>query len=181
MHCERGDQLWLAPGLQPKMKWPAGIDNLFDHLAELIDFDRKNAAVFALVTELSNRVLEGAVDCLDAVSEQILKADQERKTEAALARFVYDFEDVDRPAVFLEGLGNDVARAVDCEVTAAPALDVVSGNRGFNVPLGFHRACAVYVCKLQIQCAFRISSQKLFGDPRPNVPEVASACLSLLN
>src|SRR5439155_4679482 len=32
----------------------------------------------------------------------------------------------------------DVARAVDREITAAPSIDVVSGDGRLNVPLGFH-------------------------------------------
>ena len=70
--------------------------------------------------------------------QQILKPDDERKTEAALPRFVYDFENVDRRRPFLQRPHLDVAGAVDREITGAPAIDVVGGDGGFNVPLGLH-------------------------------------------
>ncbi len=35
----------LLPGLQTEMKLLTGIDDFFDDLAQLIDLDRKNAAI----------------------------------------------------------------------------------------------------------------------------------------
>ena len=102
VHRQRGDQFRFAARFETKMKLLAGIDDLLDHFAQLIDLDRKNAAIFVAITELRDRVLKRAVDRFDAVPQQILKADHQRKTEAARARFVYDFEHVDGAAVFLQ-------------------------------------------------------------------------------
>src|ERR1043166_2783822 len=120
------------------MKFLTRLDDLFDHLAQLIDLDRKNPAVMILVTELGHRVLKRPIDRLDAIPQQILEPDDERKTEASLLGFVYDSEDVDRAAFFLEWPHLDVAGTVDREIAGAPAINVISGNSGFNVPLGLH-------------------------------------------
>ena len=98
VHRERGDQLRFAAGFETEMKLRAGVDDLFDHFAQLIDLDRKNAAIFVAITELLHRRVKGAVDRLDPVPQQILEPDHERKTESALARFVHHFEQIDRAA-----------------------------------------------------------------------------------
>ena len=91
-----------------------------------------------LVTELCHRVLKRGVDRLNPVPQQILKPDDEREAEAAIPRFVYDFENIDRAAFFLKGAHLDIADAVDRKIAGAPAIDVVSGNSGVNIPLGLH-------------------------------------------
>jgi hypothetical protein len=74
----------------------------------LVDLDRENAAIFIAITELGHRGLKGAINRFDAMPEQILKPDYQRKCEPTLARFVYDFEKVDATAVLLEWTGLDV-------------------------------------------------------------------------
>src|SRR5438477_6867705 len=119
------------------MKLLAGIDNFFDDFAQLIDLDRKNAAIRTFVAELGDRVLKREINRLDPVAEQILKSDDQRKTESAITGFVYDFENDDAAAIFLKWLGNDVAFRVDGKISAAPTIDVVSCDRGLDVPV-FH-------------------------------------------
>src|SRR6202023_1482458 len=92
----------FAARFESEMKFLSGIDDLFDHLAQLVHFDRENAAIMVLVAELLDRLLESAVDRFDAVPQQILETNDERKTESAIARFVDDVEDIDRAAFFLE-------------------------------------------------------------------------------
>ena len=113
----------------------AGIDDLFDHLAQLVHFDREDPAVVVAETEFGDRALEGAVDRFNAMPEQILKANHERKSEAALPCFLHDFENVDRPAAFLQRAYLGVTRGVNRKVIAAPAIDIVGGNGRFHVPL----------------------------------------------
>ena len=96
MHRERGDQFRFAARFETEMKLLAGVDDLFDHFAQLIDLDRENAAILIFVIEFRHRILKRAIDRFDAVSQQILEANDERETEAALPRFVDHFEDVDR-------------------------------------------------------------------------------------
>ena len=88
VHRQRGDQLRLAARFEAEMKLLAGVDDLFDHFAQLVHLDRENAAIVVAVTEFLDRALEGAVHRFDAMPQQILKANDQRKSEAALARFV---------------------------------------------------------------------------------------------
>ena len=68
--------------------------------------------------------------------QQILKANDERETEAARARFVYDLEHVDRSAAFLERPHFRIARGVNRKIPAAPPIDIVGVDGGFDVPFG---------------------------------------------
>src|SRR4029453_3816766 len=52
MHRKRGDQFRLASCFETKVKLLTGIDNFFDYFAQLIDLDRKNAAIFIFVAKL---------------------------------------------------------------------------------------------------------------------------------
>src|SRR5256885_13620775 len=118
MHGQCSDELRFASRLQAKVKSLASVDDLFDHFAQLIDFDRENAAVFSAVIEFRDRVFECAVNGFDAVPEQILKADDKGKGEPARSRFVNDFKNGNGATILLERLGYDVAISVDGEVTA---------------------------------------------------------------
>src|ERR1700719_2634435 len=120
------------------MKSPPGFDDLFDHLAQLIDLDRKDAAVMTLVAEFVDCVLKREVHRLDAVAKQILESDYERKTQSSRPRFADDFQDIDASTIFLERFGNDVAFGVIGEISAAPGIDIVSRDRGINIPLVLH-------------------------------------------
>ena len=60
VHRECRDQFRLAARFEAEMKFLAGIDDLFDHFAQLVDLDRENAAILVLVTELRDRRLKGA-------------------------------------------------------------------------------------------------------------------------
>ena len=86
VHGERREQLGLAAGLEAEMICLAGIDDLLDDLAQLVHLDREDAAIMALVADLVDRAAERLVDRLDAVAQQILEADDERKSEPASAR-----------------------------------------------------------------------------------------------
>ena len=55
VHRQRGDQFRLAARFETEMKLLAGVDDLFDHFAQLIDLDRKNAAILVAITEFLHR------------------------------------------------------------------------------------------------------------------------------
>ena len=55
---ERDQQLGLGAGLEPEVEGPAVLDQLLDHVALLVDLDRVDAAVGALVVVLGDRLLE---------------------------------------------------------------------------------------------------------------------------
>src|SRR6266481_4785710 len=80
VHRQRSNQFRLASSFETEMKLLTGIDNFFDNFAQLIDLDRKNAAIFIFVAKLRDRILERAINRFDTVAEQILKSDDERET-----------------------------------------------------------------------------------------------------
>src|SRR6476469_6757673 len=131
------DQFRLASCLQAKVKRLAGIDDFFDHFAQLIDFNRKNAAVFSLIVEFRDRGLECAVYRFDAVAEQILKADDKGKGESARTRFVNNFKNGNGATILLERLGHDIAISIDGKVIGSPTLDVIGGVCRLQVPIVF--------------------------------------------
>ena len=160
VHRERGDQFRFAARFETEMKLLACVDNFFDHFAQLIDLDRENAAILIFVIEFRHRVLKRAIDRFDAVSQQILETNHERETEAALPRFADHLHDVDAPAVVLKWTRNDIARFVNGEVIAAPTIDIVSRDRGFDIPLAFH-----FLRERHVQSApsFRAVNMQAFG------------------
>ncbi|KAG0505223.1 MAG: hypothetical protein Udaeo_14440 [Candidatus Udaeobacter sp.] len=81
-----------------------------------------------LIAELRDRALKCAIDCFDPVTEQILKPNQQRKTEVSGTGFVDDFQQIDGTATFLQRPRFDVAGAVDRKIALAPSLDVVGSN-----------------------------------------------------
>src|SRR5437870_10376492 len=101
LHRERGDQFRFAARFEAKVKLLACVDDFFDHFAQLIDLDRKNAAIFVLITELRHRRPKDTINRFDAVPQQILKSDYERKPKVSRARFINNLEEDDRTAVFL--------------------------------------------------------------------------------
>ena len=135
---QRREELRLAADFQAEVKRLAGVENFFHHFAELVDLDRENAAIIALVIEFGDRAAKREVDGLDAVAENVLKPDEERKTQAARTRFVDDLEDVDGTAIFLKRLGHNVAFGIDSEISTAPTIDIVRRDCGINVPIVFH-------------------------------------------
>ena len=80
VHRQRSDQFRLASGFETEVKLLTGIDNFFDNFAQLIDLDRKNAAIFIFVAKFRDRVVECAINSFDTVAEQILKSDDQRET-----------------------------------------------------------------------------------------------------
>ncbi len=63
---ERHQQLGLGAGLDAEIEGPAVLDQLLDDVALLVDLDRVDAAVVALVVVLGDRLLERAAELLDA-------------------------------------------------------------------------------------------------------------------
>src|SRR5207237_7833124 len=119
---------------QPEVVRFAGVENFFDDFAELIDFDRKNASILALITELLDRIAEGLIDRFDAVADDVLKTNQQRKFQSAASCFLDDVDELDTGAGFLQGSGNDASGVVDVEVFRAPTLDVIKISRRGDIP-----------------------------------------------
>src|SRR5882724_12362419 len=101
LHGKRGNQFRFAACFEPKVKLFARIDNFLDDLAQLIDFDGKNAAILIAITEFSDRALKCAIDRFDAMPEQILKPNQQWKTEVSGARLIDYCQKIDGTAAIL--------------------------------------------------------------------------------
>ena len=95
LHRECRNQFRFAARFEAKVKLLARVDDFFDHFAQLIDLDRKNAAIFVAITELRHRRLKGTINRFDAVPQQILKSDYERKPKVSRARFINNLEEDD--------------------------------------------------------------------------------------
>ena len=131
MQGERGKQFRLAANLEAGLVRFARDQDFLHHLAELVDLDRKNAAITPPVLVLRDRLGEGGVDRLHAVPEDVLKADQQRSAEVAFAGFVDDIRQANGCAAVVGARpSHHPALFVDVKIAKAPAVDVVR-------PLGF--------------------------------------------
>src|SRR6516164_5502660 len=83
-------------------------------------------------------VLKRDVYAFNAMTKEILKTDDKRKTETATAGLVYNFENIDGAAIFLEWFSHNVTFGIDRKISAGPAINVVSCDGGINVPLVLH-------------------------------------------
>src|SRR6202043_1731501 len=131
---------------ESKVELLAGVDDFFDHLAQLIDFDGENTPILAFVAKLGDGVLKSSVDRFNPVTQQVLKPDNEGETEPAGPCFVDYLENLNRPALFLERRCYNIAIGIDCKITTTPSIDVVSRKGGLEVPIVFHllnRAAAI--------------------------------------
>ena len=131
---QTGEQLRFAADFQAEVERLARIQNFLHHFAQLIHLDRKHAAVFALEIEFRDGALKRLVDGLDAVPQDVLKADEQRELQSAFPGLLNHIREVHRRPRVLKRFGNDMARVVDVEIFRAPARDIVERACGFNAP-----------------------------------------------
>ena len=115
----------LEPASRPKSNGRAELEHFLDDLPLLVDLDRVDADVAALVLVLGDGRLEGVVDVLQPVLEDVAEADERRQVDAAALQVVDQLLEVDGPVRVLRGMHLDVAVLADREVALAPALDFV--------------------------------------------------------
>ena len=123
---ERGDELGLGAGFKAVVVAFAELGDLLDDLALLVDLDRIDAAVFAAVFGILDRLAERLVDFRDAGMEQIAETEEHRQVGASIAQAVDDFEERDLGLclVILKAHG-DMAVLVHAEEAVAPGFDTV--------------------------------------------------------
>ncbi len=129
-----GEQFRLAADFQAEIERLARIQDFLHHFAKLVHLDGKHAAIAALVIELGDRVAEREVDGLDAMAEDVLKTDEDRKFQITALGFLDDIVEIDRCAGFLLRGGHHASGLVDIEIFRAPALDVVHAASGLEIP-----------------------------------------------
>ena len=138
---QAGEQLRLAAHLQAEIERLARVQDLFHHLAQLVDLDREDAAILALVIELGDRVAERQVDGLHPMAQDVLESNQQRKLQPAPLGLLDHIRQVHRRAGVAQRLGHDVPGFVDVKVFRPPAMNVVQITSGLDVPgLAAHRS-----------------------------------------
>jgi hypothetical protein len=123
--------------LEPHAVRSAELHDLLDHVALLVDLDRVDGGVAAVVLELADRVLEPVAERLDARPQHVGEAEQHRQVHALLLQVVRQVVEVQLPVgMRLVGAHDHVAGLVDVEEAGAPALDVVERARVRDRPGG---------------------------------------------
>ena len=135
---QTGEQLRLAADFEAEIIRLARVENFLHHLAQLVHLDRKHAAILALVIVLRDGVAERLVQRLDAMAQNVLKPDEQRKFQPARLGLLDHVRQIHRHARVLQRARHDVPGVVDVEILRAPAVDVVKRARRVNVP---RRAC----------------------------------------
>src|SRR5437764_411178 len=122
---QAGEQFRFAADLQSEVIGFAGVKNLFDDFAQLVDLDRKYAAVFALVIEFGDGAAESFIDGLNAMAKDVLEADEQRKLQPARFGLFDHVAELNGGAGFLQRRGHDVAGFINVKIFRAPTVDVV--------------------------------------------------------
>ena len=104
-----GEHLRLGADFEAVVERPAGVEDLFDDFAKLVDLDREDAAVVAAVVVLGDGAVERVVQRLDAVPQQILKTDEQRRVEVQRLRLAKRVDDRYGDAAFLQRRNGQVA------------------------------------------------------------------------
>src|SRR5262249_12280831 len=112
--------------------------------------------------------LKSAIHSLHAVAKQILKANNEWKSQAAFARFIHDFEQVNGASMFFEWFGDNIPRAIDRKVTVSPRIHIIQRDGGIDIPLGF-RHCA------QCRTANRKFNRQIFAKSRQTLMQMETS------
>src|SRR5207237_10919878 len=118
-------QLRLGARLETELVGPAEVEHLFDDLPLLIDLDRVDAAVAALVLVLGDGSRKRGVNVGETMFEDVGEADEDGKADAAQLQAIDQLLQVDRALRILRRVHLHVALAVDGEVAVAPARDLV--------------------------------------------------------
>ena len=118
-------KLRLGTDLKAVVEGLARVDDLLDHLPQLVDLDGIDAAVDGLVFQLDNGVVEGLVDPLHPVAQQVVKPDEHGEMEALLHRLLDHVHDGDGAALLLERGHGHLAFAIDIEIAQSPTGNTV--------------------------------------------------------
>ena len=122
---EAGKEFRLAADFKSEVKGFACVEDLFHNLSHLVDLDWENAAVGAFVAGGFDRFGKSFVDGADAVTKEIVKADEEGIVETAFPGSGGDFDQIDFSSLGIQGANRHVPGGVDAKVAAAPARDSI--------------------------------------------------------
>jgi len=137
-------QFGFGAGFQPDGHVLGG-DDVLDHRLLLVDLDRVQGGVLALVFQARDVGVEGAGQLAHAVLQNVGKAHQQRQRQAALAQLVNLLVQVDRRAVRAVGAHFDAPGFIDGEIPSAPMADAINTAAVGHGPLAtIVFACASY-------------------------------------
>ena len=124
---ERHDsqQLRLRPRFEAEPVGTAEIEHLFDDLTLLIDLDRINAAVPAVILVLRDGGLEGGVNLTQPVPEDVGEANQHRQADASKLQPIHQLLEVDGVRGVFRRVDLKVTRGVHRKVSVTPARHLV--------------------------------------------------------
>ena len=125
MVSETGKEFRFAADFKSEVEGFTCVEDLFHNLPHLVDLDRENAAVGAFVAGRFDRFGKSFVDGADAVTKEIVKADQERVVKATFPGSGGDFDQIDFSSLGVQGANRHVPGGVYAEVAAAPARDSI--------------------------------------------------------
>ena len=97
-------QFGLRARFQAEPVRPAEIEDLLDDLPLLVDLDRIDAAVSALVLVLRDGPLEGGVNLAEAVAKDVGEPDKHRQADAAQLKPIDQLLEVDGTGRVLGGM-----------------------------------------------------------------------------
>ena len=133
----KGDQQFgFAASLQAEVPTPAGFDQLLDDMALLVAFDRKHPLVAAAVAVLGDGPLEGGMQALQPVFEDVIEADQQRQGEIAPLQLLHQVHQIQGAAPIAAGLDHHMAAAANGEIGVPPAVETIEGGPIGGAPAG---------------------------------------------
>ena len=159
----------LGAGLDAEVERLAEVEELLDDVALLIDFDRINAAISALIAGLGDRFAEGVGDLGDAMAQNVREADQDRDVVVLFAQFFDEELEVDGLFGLLVRVNGDVTEAVDSEVSFAPVLDAVGFGGVRELPVSGDVRIGAGVARAS--CPSKSSSSPMGNGPTPRRPD----------
>ncbi len=130
---EYGMEFGFAAGLQANIEFLAVAYNFLHYLAHLVYLNRVNHVVLSLIVILFGSDVKAVADFLDAVVENIGKAQQHRSHDIAHLQLVHHIFEVNAGET-LAGSHHYMTFIVDRKIITAPAVDVVQLGAVFNFP-----------------------------------------------
>ncbi len=128
-HRDDGQQLRLGAGLEPEVVGPSEVEHFLHHLPLLVDLDRVDAEVAAVVLVLRNRGLERRVDVRKPLPQDVAKPDEDRKADPAQLQVIDELLQIDRPLGIARRVDAQMPARRDRKIALPPAVDLVQLGR----------------------------------------------------
>ncbi|MNJ32982.1 hypothetical protein D3C77_276610 [compost metagenome] len=138
---QNSQQLRLGTGLKANRDVLGG-DDVLHHRFLLVNLDRIQRGVLALILQARDVGIKGTGQLAHAVLQDVGETHQQRQRQAALAQLVDLFVQINRRAARPIRANFDAAGLVDCEVTGPPMANPVNTAAVRNCPL----AAIVFAC-----------------------------------